>query len=364
MFLVGVFSCADDSLLTPPANTVSTELTVLVSVQPPTSLRTLDTWNSWNLPVDVAFVAEVTESGTISDGSGDDGHGHPGKSAPPYDVRVPLKRIAADQGLLVGTVDISGMQVTMRLSEGKTMWQLHHDGEMEEHHAESGTHHVELDIVETDSGHDAHGGMTLSHSHVTLVAAAPGGEEYEFHLVPVQGGHGFRYESNAALPLGMYDLHLEVEPPSFLRSESCKDKWASHIDMDLGTFVFDGTFAPGTIAEMEWIGPVEDHVMVTLGAGDVKTYGAVGMGLLPLEGNETVNFSLRLEDPAVDAGGEPLFEALVTTTVINGRTGESSIGMLDAMYGDHGFHFGHNMHLGLGHIDEGPHDEGGEHGHP
>ena len=362
---LGVMSCADDTLIAPSQEEVSTELTVLIGVRPPTSLRTLDTWNYWNVPINVAFVAQVTET-TVADGGAEE-HPHAAKYGDNVDVVVPL-RIASEEGaeVLVGTVEVAGMQLNMRLSDGEAIWERHHDGELEEHHAESNMHHMELDVIETATGHATHGGTTLSHCAVTLHATATTGDETDVVLLPVQSGHGLRYESNTALAPGTYDLHLEIEPPSFFRSEHTKSMWADHMDIDLGTFVFDGTVVAGEIGAATWNGTAGDTADVSLRAGDVKTYGAVGMGMLPLRGDETINFSLRLQDPNVESHGESLFESAVVVTVTNGRTGHTATGMLDPMYGEHGFHFARNMDLGLGHLHEEHHEDGGhgDGGHP
>jgi uncharacterized protein involved in high-affinity Fe2+ transport len=238
---------------------------------------------------------------------------------------------------------------------------------LEEHHAETGMHHVELDVIEMATGHAAHGGTTLSHCAVTLHAMASTGEETDIALRPVQASHGFRYESNAALAPGTYDLHLGIEPPAFFRSEHTKDMWGEHMDVDLGPFVFDGTVVAGEIGTATWTGMAGDAAEIGLRASEVKNYGAVGMGMLPLQGDETINFSLHLEDPNVESHGESLFESVVTLTVTNGRTGRTIAGTLDPMYGEHGFHFAGNMDMGLGHLHEGEHHDDGGHdggGHP
>ena len=72
------------------------------------------------------------------------------------------------------------------------------------------------------------------------------------------------------------------------------------------------------------------------------------MGRFPKAGNETINVSVRLDDPTVEAHEQPLAGSIVTWTVINAETGSTIIKTLKPIYGHEGFYFGENMHLGLG----------------
>jgi uncharacterized protein involved in high-affinity Fe2+ transport len=358
--LFGLYSCgvSDNPILTEPTET---ELTVFLNIQPTTSLRTLDTWNAWNTPIDAVFYATL---GGSDQGDTSNGHGHNSVYGFPTNnvARLTSEEGEDDAGVLIGTLELAGIQVSVTISDGEGMWEIHHGGEAEEHHAMEGESHADVELVETVTGHHPHGGPTISHCEVSLVAESAAGDIIEIDLVPVQGGHGYRYESNAELPFGTYDIHLEIEPPSFYRTEETHEKWTSHIEFEFHDFVFDSAFTGGAVGESIWVGAADDSIKAGLRAGSVKTYGAVGIGQVPLTGGETINFSLRLEDPTAEAHGQPLFGSIVTLTTVNGSTGKTVTKMLVPKYGAHGFHFGNNMDMDLDHI-EGEHDPGHDDGH-
>lgn len=336
---------------------VSSEISVTLAIVPPASLRTTDTWSFWNLPVEITFSATI--DGTSGGAAGDDHDGH-GVSVLNDRIIASAPLLAADESLLLGSIDLPGMSIRMSLEDGKNLFEVEHDGEVHEHHAEAGQHHVEVNLFETATGHSGHGGATVSHCEVHLVAISSVNDTLEFELLPVQGGHGFRYEVNAELPLETYDIHIEVEPPHFLRTHGAEDKWTTDIEAEFTTFVFDGSYSGGLVGETMWVGAAGDSLEISLSGGSVRTYGAVGLGALPLSGNETVNFSLHLSDPTVESHNEPLFESIVTATIVNHTAGTTTSQVLKAMYGEHGFHFGENMHLGLGSVmGGGGHDDGG-----
>ncbi|MEE8405205.1 MAG: hypothetical protein V3S17_07415 [candidate division Zixibacteria bacterium] len=359
--LVGAFTLAscsvNDNPVSSPAMDMSTELIIQLNIQPTNALRTVETWNYWTVPVNVAFVAEIGGTGAVPDTGG-----HHGVSSP-YPA-VQLQKVAgisaADStNILIGSIELPQMHIKMSIGDAKELWEMEHDGALVEHHAEIGSNHIIVEIAETATGHDAHGGLTVSHCHVTLIAESAT-DTFEVQLVPVQTEHGLRYEANAEMPYDTYNLSLEIEPPEFFRDEETMNKWTTDIMAAFSGFVFDSQFTDGTVGSTTWVGASDDSLNITLRAGEVATYGAVGMGMLPKSGNETINFSLKLEDPTVEAHEQPLAGSIVTLTVINTEAGSTTIKTLKPIYGHDGFYFGENMHLGL---EQHVADDGGGDGH-
>jgi uncharacterized protein involved in high-affinity Fe2+ transport len=207
----------------------------------------------------------------------------------------------------------------------------------------------------------------VSHCKIHIIAVSETtGDTTEIELVGVQGGHGFRYEGNSALPYDEYDLHVEVDPPSFYRNTETQALWTEHAEFEFHGWIFDSTTS-GSIGEQIWVGTASDSLELSLRAGSVKTYGAVGIGEIPNNGDETVNFSVKLSDPTTESHGQPLFGSVVSVSVLNGTSMETTTSLMNPMWNEHGFHYGQNMMLNLGHItggEEHDDDEGdGGHGH-
>lgn len=348
---MGLLGCGvEDNPVT--SEPVATELTVLVTIQPLASLRTTDTWTYWTTPIEIPFVVEVSGEG----GAEVDDHGDAHK----------LSAVNAEgDEILVGTAEVSGMSVTVKIEEGKDMFEMEHGGEMNEHHAGSGDHHVVVEVIETATGHSAHGDAVVSHAEITIIAISETtGDTTEIELVGVQSGHGYRYESNAALAYDEYDLHVEAEPPSFLRNEETQARWIEHAEFEFHGWEYDSTTSGSVGTTQLWVGTAGDSLELSLRVGSVKTYGAVGIGEIPADGDETINFSVKLSDPATEAHGQPLFGSVISVSVHNGSTLENVTSLMQPMWGEHGFHFAQNMMLNLGHVTGGEaHDEGDDDGH-
>lgn len=350
---VGMISCGiDDNPVT--SEPVETELIVLVTIQPLASLRTTDTWTYWTTPIEVPFVVVVSGEGEAEEGGHDDGDAH----------KLMVVMAEGDE-ILVGTAEISGMSITVTIEDGEDMFEMEHGGEMHEHHAEAGDHHVMVEITETATGHSAHGDAIVSHAEITILAVSEtSGDTTEIELVGVQSGHGYRYESNVALAYDEYDLHVEVEPPSFYRNEETQARWVEHAEYEFHGWEFTDSTS-GSIGSGIWVGTAGDSLELSLRVGDVKTYGAVGIGEIPREGDETVNFSVKLSDPTTEAHGQPLFGSVISVSILNGTTLENVTSLMNPMWGEHGFHFAQNMMLNLGHVTGGlgHDDDGGDDGH-
>lgn len=345
----GLVSCGiDDNPVA--SDPVATELTVMVTIQPLASLRTTDTWTYWTTPVVIPFTVDVTGEGEAEEGGHDDGDAH-----------KLLAVMAEDGEILVGTAEVSGMSVTVKIEDGEDMFEMEHGGEMHEHHAATGDHHVVVEVKETATGHSAHGDAVVSHAEITIIAISETtGDTTEIELVGVQSGHGYRYESNVALPYDEYDLHVEAEPPTFYRNEETQDRWTEHAEFEFHGWEFTDSTS-GAVGTTElWVGTAGDSLELSLRVGDVKTYGAVGIGEIPLEGDETVNFSVKLSDPATESHAQLLFDSVISVSVHNGTTQETVISLMEPMWGEHGFHFAQNMMLNLGHIIGDEEEDGGD----
>lgn len=358
-------SCSiDESPLAPVPGPKPAEFVVRIHVQPTDALRTVDTWSNWTQAVDVAFVA-VLDGAASPDTTTE--HGHGGSSMfsgdTPVGVLARSSGATTDTETLLGSLELPEMRINVSIADAESMFEIAHDGDVHEQAADHDQQRISVTLVETVSGHAAHGNATVSHCNIELMAISAT-DTIAIHFSPVQTAHGLRYEANAELPFATYDMHIEVEAPHFLRDDETVSRWTDHMEIEFHDFDFDSVFASGTIGSDTWVGLGGDSLKVTLRGGPVKTYGAIGMGAMPLSGNETVNFSIRLEDPTVVASGEQLYGSVVTVSVTNTETGVTISETLTPMYGHDGFTFAKNMKLGMGHATgEAPAEDDGHDGH-
>lgn len=311
--------CGIDGTLKTTPHEEPTRFTVMVSIQPPTSLRTEETWNLWTLPSQVIFQTNFEGTGI---GAADDGD-HATK------VVVPHEQI------LVGRARSGGFGIALKAGAAQEMFRMGHDGP-EEIHLGGATHHLAVELEDTFGGHAPHGHANVPGATIHLGLMADGGET-EIELLPVQGRHGLRYEANASIPPGIYDIHARIQPPAVLRDSASKDRWSAALEAEM----HEVDLSSGTgEAEVEVGG-----LKISLSAGAPRVYGAFGMGHLPVSGSETISFSVRLEDEAVEASGEGevIAHCDVTATLINEETGASLVTTLSPIYGEHGFHYGANI---------------------
>jgi len=317
------------------ANEETATHTIRLQIQPPTSLRTEETWNLWTTPVDITFDVTQTGAGKLPAGASDGSTG------------FTLQKVVHEDSTgidssYIGSFHGNGMDISLMLGAGMPMWERHQNGMMEEHHAAAGAHHYGVQILDGADGGAGHPRMVVPMSQVTLSAIA-GSDTTVVPLRHVQGYHGYRYESNAALPYRTYTLLLDITPPGFYRTEATRHRWTSSMEVAFAPFSFDSTAAAGVVGDTTVSNTAGDSLQVQLVAGSPKTYGAVGTGLLPPAESENINFSLRLGDPAVTAEGEPICDALVTLSITDDATGDTEQQTLRPTYGRQGFYYGANM---------------------
>lgn len=318
--LVFVASCGIDGTLKTEPEPEATPYTVFINVQPTTSLRTIETWGNWSVPIQTSF-----QTNFEGEAAGDHGGGHATKSA------------LSHEPVFLGRSTVEGFGVLLQARSAHEMYALGHDGPQPL--PQNGeTHHLMVNLEDAIGGHHPHGNANVPGAkvHIELVVD---GEEEEIELRPVQGGHGLRYEANAAIPLGVHDLKVHVSPPQAYRSAETASRWISDLEADLPAYDLTSGSGNGS-AEV-------DGLKISVRAGQPKLYGAFGMGHLPLAGDETVNFSVRLEDTETPASGqgEMIGHCWVGVTIVNENTGATAVGQLMPMLGKNGFHYGANFRM-------------------
>lgn len=319
----------DSSTKSTPTVVEEESFTVLVEAQPLTSLRTEETWGLWTTPVYATFpmTFDGMEADNHADADSDDGHDDKPVAIADGDEMVVT---------LIGSATVEGLGIRVQTQPVGTTWQMGHDG-MEMLVPQAGeTHHLMVFLEDAVGGHPSHGNANIPGAKVHIEFAVEG-EEQEIPLRAVQGRHGLRYEANAAVPSGTYDLTVHVTPPAVVRDDVTKDRWLQDVEAALAGFEVGEGSGSATAGGMT----------VSVRTGAPKTYGAMGMGALPLTGEETVNFSVRLEDPETPASGdgEMVAHGAVKATVTNDATGVAVTRTLAPMYGAAGFHYAANFAL-------------------
>lgn len=305
------------------------QYTVIVAVQPPTSLRTEETIGLWTSPVEATFTTnfvtseadddteESHKTAAIADGAdGDAGDGHQDR-------------------MHVGSMAFDDIGVRVEALPAMTLWHWEEDGfEQVTPHAEE-THHVMVFVEDMTGDHAPEGNAPIPGATVH-VGVTIDGQEQRFEMHPVQGDHGVRYEANAAIPMGMYDLTMHVTPPDVM-DDATKSRWNQEIEATMqGIQVGTG----GGQAEV-------GGMMVTLSTASARPYGRMGTGMQSMSAEEKVNLSIELRDEhaMADGAGEPIVDSVVTMTIVNDETGVSQTHTLPSMHGEAGFHFGANLGL-------------------
>ena len=361
------WGCGTDSSPVSPVSGDGGSYTVSVSVSPSTAYRTAGTANLWTETVVTefhsTFTAEHQDDGHVDDHSDDD-HGeetHHGE-------------------IFIGTTTIDDMMIVLTADHAADMFHVHNGHsednghaalEFEEEHATEGDFLLEIHLYEAhhdnDDDHndaDAHGGMLIGYSDIHIATHDKDENEIEIPLFPVLTEHGFRYASNAVLAPGSYDLHVESDAPEFSRMSGFEQKWNDHIETEFHDFSFDA--------------PPEDEIEIgssevsglhfTLEADKVGSYIDPQAGELSLQGNETIQFLLKVEDETIQAEENNIYYSTITVHIKNDDSGETVEKVLYPVYGQHGFHYAVNISLPEGHgqddtTDDHSDDEEEPHGH-
>lgn len=339
---LAAWSCSIDENPVVPSEVVEASYTVSLSVGPSTAYRTMDTWGFLVNPVEINF--KTTFEAHHDEGEEEhEEEGHHG------DIDI-------------GTVSMEGYRITVIADHAMDMFHIHEGHghgssamEFEEEHGKDGDFMVMVHLFETVTGHAPHGGTSIGYSNIHIKAVEEGGAEFEFPMSPVFTVHGFRYAVNASLPPGIYDLHIEAEPPTFSRLSGYESKWNDHMEAEFHEISFAAPYESGTVGS-----EVVDGLTFTLRRGDVGPFAALGTGAIPLTGEENIQFSLSIEDESIEPEAENVPYSSVVIRITNNETGETNERVLYPVFGSNGFHYAANFSL-PGTISQ--QNEGDGHGH-
>lgn len=327
-------SCSTtDNPVTTTNNT--SEHTVTVRVDPPEFLRTEETRNNWENPVEVSYT--VDSQGNLTKSAHEDN---------------------ANDSWNFGSRHAGGMDIVLGYGGGRDMYSMHGNGMMNTQHPDSGAHHYMVQIFSDSTFNGEHFGMPIPVSDVTLLATSAS-DTFTYHLEPVMGALGYQYEANTELPYGIYNLQLQVNAPDFYRTDETQNFWTSPKEVTFDSFTFDSTTAPAQIGSRTIVND-NDSLEFALSMQNPEIFGAMGMQWAPLSGDETIRFALEISDLANDIEQMPLYNAPVQLTVQDNQTGENETKTLEPIYGQHGFYYGENFMTEM--MGENMHGPGGGHG--
>ena len=241
VFLLAGGCSLDDSPVGPAVLSETTSTyTIDVSVIPSSAFRTTGTWNAWVNPVQTEFAM------VLEDAAHDDDHADTGMDddAAGEDLHDTGDGHAEDErhhgDFQIGDVTLDGIRIVMTADNaGADMYHVHHDAI---EHVEA-PHDARLFSVHLyDALHEraCHGATNIGYSDVVLNAV----NEAESHVIalrPVHTPDGFRYEANAALPRGTWDLHVEAGPPEFVRLAGYETKWLNYLEVEFHDFSMAGS---------------------------------------------------------------------------------------------------------------------------
>lgn len=349
---IGVTGCqvTDD----PVSSEAEDRFTVTIQVNPPEVLRTVETKNLWTEPVEAVFKLNEDFSPGMHDHAPSMWESQNPKSLehPTHGDYSPV---------FIGTRNRSGLYIGMHYGAGRAMYRSVRHGMMERHGPREGDHHYLVNIYGDSSLFHYQGAMLIPHSNVSLTAL---GEQdtVEIALQPVYGTHGYRYESNAMLPEGEYDIQVMIAPPDFYRTEETRSYWTEPVTVNFPGMKIDSTVALDTIGTETFNDNNGNEFRIALETGLAQDYWTMPSRMLPAEEGENINFSLRLSDPSIDIDELPIHHAGVFVMIRDEGTGEVVSDTLRATYGPHGFYYGGNLMMEI--LGEDYHyEDGHHHGH-
>jgi len=330
-------SCsAEDNPFT--AEPGSTEYTVTVLVEPPAPLRTPETKDWWTEPVQVNYSIDGSASAT-----------------------KPFHSDSLDNQWYIGSQHADSMEIILRYGSGRDLYEMHGPGMMSAMHPGQDAHHYMVELYSSDSLWNGFHGQPMTGGDVTLIATSES-DTLEYPLDIVMGKHGYAYETNAELPGGTYDLQLQVNPPEFYRTNETQNFWTDGIILDFQSFTFDTSEIPGTIGNQTVVSNNGDTLEFFLSGEEPRLYGTLGMQWEPLTGEETIRFSLEIENSSIDYDRMPIYGSQVQISIRHEASGDTETTTLKPIYGHHGFYFGENMNLEM--MDDAMHNDDGSHGNP
>lgn len=302
-----------------------------IEIHPPAFARSESTQHLWDSEISFELPLNAEQDGG--------GHGH---------------KISANNLILADTT-INGMKIEVEVEDAEHM-KMWMNGSWMESEPELEQNHFEITLE--DPNLDAHASKIFN-SDVTITIHKDGVDIATGDLHPMYGEHGFHYGGNYALPnSGDYEIIISASVPTFARGESTSTKWMQET---IATFNYTYSGAPLTeeieIGEMD----INDMKVELEAEGPERMWVLMNDNWMWMEPdqNDTHHFEVKLEDPTVEAHQEVIGYCEIHVSFMNETTGEVSEEIeLHSMYGEHGFHYGANVHIQAG-DDQG----GGGHGH-
>lgn len=253
----------------------------------------------------------------------------------------------------VGEVVKEGMIIEVEAENAESMWMLMGDRSMDMMQ-EGMTHHLMVKLMvdpalaaqqirvsrHTESISSAQVTATVKDVNGKVVVAPT-------QFYPMLSDSGFHYGRNLALPrAGDFTVSLDIQPPSFTRSNKQKERWITPITQEF-SYRWDGN---GIEDEVE-IGEVvaTDGMKIELETEHPETMlvrmGGQWMKMKPTA-TDTHHMEVKLEDTTITGDlHEKLHSAKVQLIVVNDVTGKEHTFNLHEMYGGSGYHYATNATL-------------------
>ena len=155
----------------------------------------------------------------------------------------------SQKGVLIGEATVDGMVIDLELEPAKAMWMIMNmnnmDMWMEMKVATGELYHVEVKTIDPKSN------TRISYAQVKFEAVnKDNGTVTEGTLHPMWGGSGLHYAFNSGLSGdGTYEATVTVEPPTFARSMSDKDRWMKPIVVFYHFRIVDGKVVEAEVHE-------------------------------------------------------------------------------------------------------------------
>lgn len=321
------------------------DYTVTLSIEPTAVYKTAGMRNVWDKTITADFETSFEDDFHNDEMPMGHHHAHQDADDNSHGHERYMGHNTDDYGF-IGSMTVDDMHILVMADHASDMFHMHDDNneghsmtEFDLEHGNEGDFMMQVHLYDALHVRETTAGTSIGHIDITLIARDDDSNEYRFHMNPLSTEDGLYYASNAALPQGEYEIEIEAGAPSFSRMPGHENMWNNHMTTEFHDFSFDGH-----MQEMVEIGMTEDSELTfMLKAHEAEAFYSHDGSMMSLEGDETVQFLLKVSDESIQSEYHDIQYFSVTMKIHHNESGEMIEEALMPVYGKDGFHYAANM---------------------